>query len=75
MLARRLKSERTLRAGRSRRRVRHVDLVQIAVERSEIEQVRSAIFEEIAVDGVVIIAAPRFDARRFQVSERTTVHG
>ena len=75
MLARRFKRKRTQRTRRFRRRARHTDLVQIAVERSEVEQVRSAIFEEIAVDGVVIIAAPRFDARRSEVSERAAVHG
>lgn len=75
MLARRFKSERTLRAGRLRRRVRHVDLVQVAVERAEVEQVRCPVFEKIAVDGVVVIAAPRFDARRSEVSERAAVHG
>jgi hypothetical protein len=75
MLARRLKRKRTQRARRFRRRARHADLVQIAVERAKAEQVRSPVFEEIAVDGVVIVASFRLDACRSEVFERAAVHG
>ena len=49
-------------------------MVKIAVERAEIEQIRTAVFEKVAVDGVVIIARPRFDACCSEIFERAAIH-
>ena len=70
-----LKRKMAIRAGGLQRRVVHADLVQIALEGSELHLVGVTVFEDLAIDSVVVVACVGFDACGSEVFEGAAVHG
>ena len=72
--ASRLERKMAIGAGRRERRVVHADLVQVAPEGSELHLVAVAVFEDLAVNRIVVIACVGLDACGSEVLERAAVH-
>ena len=73
--ASRLKRKVATGTGRLERRVVHADLVQVAPEGSELHLIAVAVFKDLAINRVVVVACAGFDACGSEILERVTVHG
>jgi hypothetical protein len=71
----RLERKLTLRTSRLEGRICHADLVQVAPERSKVHLIVVAVFEDLAVDRVVVVAVTGLNTRGSEVFEGTAVHG